>query len=117
MAEEYDKIGTGIVEQNDALKTERPTVIGEIPPKLRAVLTPHLGSGAPEFFRLPKPNERDPFTGASRSWLLDFDASLMPAKKFIVRVRLRGKRRGVCFVDLAKYLSALRSQTKGDQHE
>jgi hypothetical protein len=99
-------------EESDAPKIGPPTVMGEIPPKLRAVLAPHLGPETPEFLRLPKPKQRDPLTGASRSWILDFDASLPVAKKFIVRVRLRGKRRGVCFVDVAKFLAALRNQAQ-----
>ncbi len=117
MLKKHDEALWCAAKEGDALKVGPPTVMGEIPPKLRAVLASHLGPEIPEFLRLPKPKERDHLTGASRSWILDFDASLPAAKKFIVRVRLRGKRRGVCFIDAAKFLAALRNQAIGDKHE
>jgi hypothetical protein len=63
---------------------------------------------AGEFFRLPKPPERDPLAGGSRGWMLDFDRELPPDDKFIIRAKRRGRARGVCFVDSSKYLAALR---------
>lgn len=63
---------------------------------------------AGEFFRLPKPPERDPLAGGSRGWMLDFDRELPPDDKFIIRAKRRGRARGVCFVDASKYLTALR---------
>ena len=67
-----------------------------------------LAAGLPEFSRLPKAREREVITGASRGWLLDFDRELPPADKFIVRAKRRGRARGVCFLDTAKLLTALR---------
>jgi hypothetical protein len=70
---------------------------------------------AGEFFRLPKPPDRDPLAGGSRGWMLDFDRELPPDDKFIIRAKRRGRARGVCFVDGGKYLAALRklsSETK-----
>lgn len=63
---------------------------------------------AGEFSRLPQPPERDPLAGGSRGWMLDFDRELPPEDKFIIRVKRRGRARGVCFVDNGKYLAALR---------
>jgi len=64
--------------------------------------------GAGGFFRLPKPREREPMAGGSRGWMLDCDRDLPPDEKFIIRVRRRGRARGVCFVDGTKYLAFLR---------
>lgn len=72
--------------------------------KVGPVLTP----GISEFSRLPKPGEREPLTGASRGWLLDFDREQRPENRFIIRAKRRGRARGVCFVDTAKLLTALR---------
>jgi hypothetical protein len=63
---------------------------------------------AGEFSRLPHPPARDPLAGGSRGWMLDFDRELPPEDRFIVRVKRRGRARGVCFVDNGKYLAALR---------
>jgi len=63
---------------------------------------------AGEFFRLPKPPERDPLAGGSRGWMLDFDRELPTEERFIIRAKRRGRARGVCFVDGGKYLAALR---------
>jgi hypothetical protein len=92
-------------------------VAGDIPPKLKSKLAPHFGPGMPEFVRLPRPKEREELTGATRSWLLDFDRSLPTSRRFIVRVRLRGKQRGVCFLDVAKYLAALHAESNGGEQE
>jgi hypothetical protein len=69
---------------------------------------PLLAPGLPEFSRLPRAREREPITGASRGWLLDFDRELPAAEKFIVRAKRRGRARGVCFIDSGKLLTALR---------
>lgn len=63
---------------------------------------------AGEFFRLPKPPERDPLVGGSRGWMNDFNRELPPDEKFIIKAKRRGRARGVCFVDSGKYLAALR---------
>ena len=69
---------------------------------------PLLAPGLPEFSRLPRAGEREPITGASRGWLLDFDRELPTGEKFIVRAKRRGRVRGVCFIDAGKLLTALR---------
>jgi len=115
MHPENNKAHSAIAKEGDAFTNGLPTASGNIPPNLKSKMLPHLGPGIPEFARLPKPKEREELTGATRSWLLDFDRSLPPAMRFIVRVRLRGKQRGVCFLDIAKYLAALRAESnRGD---
>lgn len=69
-------------------------------------LSKRLAAG--EFFRLPKPPERDPLVGGSRGWMNDFNRELPPDEQFIIRAKRRGRARGVCFVDASKYLAALR---------
>jgi hypothetical protein len=64
--------------------------------------------GAGEFFRLPKPREREPMAGGSRGWLLDCNRELPPEEQFIIRVKRRGRARGVCFVSATKYVAFLR---------
>ena len=59
----------------------------------------------PEFSRLPSPKERDPYTGASRTWLVEHDKH----GHFLVRVRQRGKMRGTVFVNLPKLLAYIRA--------
>lgn len=69
-------------------------------------LSKRLAAG--EFFRLPKPPDRDPLVGGSRGWMNDFNRELPPDEQFIIRAKRRGRARGVCFVDASKYLAALR---------
>src|SRR4051812_35835861 len=84
------------------------TLAGAVPPALahhfHSVPPPRI----PEISRLPRPGERDPITGCSRSWLTDADASLEPADRFLFRVRQRGKIRGAVFINVAKLLAFLK---------
>jgi hypothetical protein len=63
----------------------------------------------PEIARLPRPKERDPIAGCSRTWLIETDNSLPAAEKFLFRVRQRGKIRGAVFINVAKLLRFLRA--------
>ena len=87
---------------------ESVTVAGAVPPALAR----HMRSGAtpqfPELSRLPRPGERDPITGSSRSWLIDTDESLPASERFLFRVRQRGKVRGAVFINVQKLLAFLR---------
>ena len=77
---------------------QRPAVPGAITP-------PPLS----EFARLPRPCERCSISGASRTWLLETDAALPSAERFLFRVRPRGKHRGLVFIDRERLLNFLRS--------
>jgi hypothetical protein len=85
-----------------------PTAIGVLPPEFarhfQSVPPPQL----PEVARLPRPRERDPITGTSRTWLIETDATLAPKERFLFRVRQRGKIRGAVFINVAKLLAFLR---------
>ncbi|MGA3171069.1 MAG: hypothetical protein ABSE62_08640 [Chthoniobacteraceae bacterium] len=90
------------------------TVAGAVPPALarqfQSVPLPQL----PEVARLPRPRERCPITGASRTWLIETDEGLPPSETFLFRVRQRGKRRGAVFINVPKLLAFLR---KAEKHE
>ena len=66
----------------------------------------------PEFSKLPPPRGRCPFTGASRSWILDQE-KLGHVK--IVRIRQPGKMRGACFVYIPSLIALLRAGLEGDK--
>ena len=80
------------------LTTGRPTIAGHLPPALAGQFQQVNMPALPEFSRLPSPKERDPYTGASRTWLVEHDKH----GHFLVRVRQRGKMRGTVFVNLPK---------------
>jgi hypothetical protein len=70
----------------------------------------------PEMCRLPRPGQRDPITNASRSWLIETDASLPPEDRFLFRVRQRGKIRGCVFCNVAKLIAFLKKAEAEDLH-
>lgn len=67
-----------------------------------------------EFGRLPRPGERCPVSGCSRSWLIETDAKLGPDEKFLVRVRRRGCLRGAVFVSLPQLCAFIRGVRAGE---
>ena len=87
------------------LTMSRPTFAGGLRPvfggQFQQVDTPLV----PEFGRLPSPNERCVFSGASRTWLIEHDSE----GKYLVRVRQRGKLRGTVFVNVPKLLAYIRA--------
>jgi len=91
------------------------TVAGAVPPELTnyclRVPPPHL----PETCRLPRPGEKDPIANGSRTWLIDTDAYLPPAEKFLFRVRQPGKIRGAVFINVAKLLAFLKKAEAADR--
>jgi hypothetical protein len=106
---------------NPALKTEdsstrgiaekilagKPTLLGQAPKGLESRFTPVPSGQLPEFSKLPSPRERDPLTGASRSWILDMERA---GRVKIVRIRQPGKMRGACFVYVPSLLALLRDE-------
>jgi hypothetical protein len=60
----------------------------------------------PEFFRLPKTGERDPFFGNSRSQYYVWEREGIVK---LVHLRPRGKRRGLCYVPYDAVAAHIRS--------
>lgn len=87
--------------------TGLPTLHGPPPSGLERRFTPAPAGQVPEWARLPAPREKCPFTGASRSWLLDQEAL---GRIKIVRVRQPGRMRGACFVYVPSLLALLRGE-------
>ncbi len=87
-----------------------PTAVGEIPSHLGAAFQPVEKSGLPEFARLPAPRQRCPFSGASRTWLIEHDEF----GHYLTRVRQPGRLRGTVFVSVPKLLSYLRRAAAAD---
>ena len=85
-----------------------PTAAGAIPPILAAQFQRVPIPTLPEMTRLPRPRERCPITGASRTWLVEQDAALPAPQRFIFRVRQRGKKRGAVFMDRERLMNFLR---------
>jgi hypothetical protein len=92
----------------------RLSVVGAVPPELAQQLRSIPSPKYPDLARLPKPGERDPITGCSRSWLIDADASLPTKERFLFRVRRIGKLRGAVFINVAKLLAFLRRAEEAD---
>jgi hypothetical protein len=67
----------------------------------------------PLFTSLPKVKERCPFTGASRSWLIETNEKLPKAHRFLERVRERGCLRGKVFVSMPKLCAFIRNVQEG----
>jgi hypothetical protein len=65
------------------------------------------GSQRPEFFRLPKGRERDPFFGLSRSF---FYRGEQLGYWRLIRIRERGKMRGVTLVSFDAVAQFVRRQ-------
>jgi hypothetical protein len=84
---------------------ELPTVAGAIPPSLVAQFQSGPAPILPEFTRLPRPRDRCPITGASRTGLIEWDSRLPAQEKFLFRVRERGKIRGAVFINTKRLLS------------
>jgi hypothetical protein len=66
-----------------------------------------IASQRPEFFRLPKGRERDPFFGLSRSF---FYRGEQLGYWRLIRIRERGKLRGVTLVPFDQVAAFLREQ-------
>lgn len=90
------------------------TVAGAVPPALAHAFQSMPVPALPEMARLPKPRTRCPISGCSRTWLIETDASLPPAERFLFRVRQRGKVRGAVFINVPKLLGFLRAQATAD---
>ena len=84
-----------------------PTFHGQPPAWARTRFTPALPGTVPEFAKLPAPRERCPFSGASRSWLIDQDKA---GNIRLVRVRQPGRTRGAVFVHVPSLLDFLRRE-------
>lgn len=87
--------------------TGLPTLHGSPPPGLERRFTPAPAGQVPEWCKLPSPRERCPFTGASRSWILDQEKL---GRIQLVRVRQPGRLRGACFVFVPSLLALLRGE-------
>lgn len=94
-------------EPAEQILTGTPTVHGQVPRGLERRFLPVAPGQIPEFSKLPSPRERCPFSGASRSWLIDQDKA---GNIKLVRVRQPGKVRGAVFVHVPSLLAFLRSQ-------
>jgi hypothetical protein len=76
----------------------------------------HLGAHAhakgsivkPETFRLPKPGERDPHFGLSRTFYYELEAA---GAIQLIRLRKRGNMRGITLIPFDQVLSYLHSLT------
>jgi hypothetical protein len=79
--------------------------------QLRSVPAPPL----PEMARLPKPRERDPIAGCSRTWLIETNDALPSDRRFLFRVRRRAHLRGAVFINVAKLLAFLREAEMQDR--
>lgn len=90
----------------DTTHTGKPSLLGQAPAGLEMRFSTAPSGQLPEFYKLPSPHARCPYTGASRSWLLDMEKRGLVK---IVRVRRPGKMRGACFVFLPSVLGLLRS--------
>lgn len=87
--------------------TGLPTLHGPPPPGMERRFAPAQAGVTPEWCKLPSPRERCPFTGASRSWILDMEQQ---GRVKIVRVRQPGRMRGACFVFVPSLLALLRGE-------
>ena len=92
---------------------ELPTAVGAIPPALAAKFESVPVPTLPEMTRLPRPRERCPITGASRTWLIEQNDALPPSEKFIFRIRQRGKMRGAVFLNVAKLMTFMEKAQAG----
>ena len=86
------------------ITNELPTVAGAVPPAFAHQFQSAPAPAVPEFSRLPKPRDRCPISGGSRTWLIEHDAY----GHYLFRARQRGKMRGAVFVNVAKLLGYLR---------
>ena len=99
--------GSTVIEPAAAIVTGKPSLHGPAPRGLERRFVSATPGVMPEFCKLPSPKERCPFTGASRSWLID-QAEAGHIK--LVRVRQPGKMRGAVFVHVPTLLAFLRRQ-------
>lgn len=94
---------------------EQPlTVVGAVPPELARQMQSVPAPQAPDLTRLPRPGERDPITGSSRSWLIDTNEALPPSERFLFRVKQRNKLRGCVFVNVGKLKAFLQKAEEAD---
>jgi hypothetical protein len=93
----FSKIIKSMPNKSQSTIAQRPAVSGAIPP------TP-----LSEFARLPRPWERCAISGTSRTWLLETDAALPSAERFLFRVIPPGKHRGLVFIDSERLMNFLR---------
>jgi len=102
------------MKENDILTGQVPTVAGAVPAHFGHRSEVATAGNVAEFSRLPRAGERCPVSGASRSWLIETDASLPPAQRFLVRVRRRGCLRGTVFVSIPRLSSFIRGVAAGE---
>lgn len=98
--------------QEGSLTTSLPTLHGKPPPGMEGFFAGAPPGHVPEFAPLPAPRERCPFSGGSRTWLLEHGE----AGDFkLVRVRQRGKLRGKVLIHVPSLLAWLRREME-QQH-
>jgi hypothetical protein len=73
---------------------------------------PHKEPNHPEFFPLPKPGQRDPYFGNSRSWYYAREDEGLLA---LARIRGRGKTRGITPVPYDAVAKLMKDGTRGTQ--
>lgn len=79
--------------------TGLPTFSGRIPSGLEHLFQSVPTPTTPELTTLPRPGERDPITGRSRTWLVEAaEEARRDGMSFLFRIRQKGKRRGACFL-------------------
>ena len=67
----------------------------------------------PETFRLPKPGQRDPFFGLSRSFYYELEAA---GKIRLIRLRKRGNTRGITLIPYEQVLEYVRQARDTDSN-
>jgi len=68
----------------------------------------------PEYYRLPKPGHADPFFSLSRSYYYQLEARGLLK---LVRIRDKGKERGVTLIPYRKVEAFVRSQAEAGEAE
>lgn len=81
--------------------------LGAVPPALAKRFQQVQPPSLPPVARLPRPGDRDPVTGSSRSWLISANRLAAPADRFLFSVRQPGKIRGAVFINVEKLLRFL----------
>lgn len=94
------------------LHTGKPTLNGPPPRGFERFFGEAPPGHVPEFAPLPAPRQRCPYSGGSRSWLIEHGA----AGHFrLVRVRQNGKLRGKVLIHVPSLLAWLRGQMEGGE--
>lgn len=94
--------------------TGKPTFHGQPPPWAQQQFVSAPPGAIPKFAKLPAPHERCPYSGASRSWLID---QAEAGNIRLVRVRQPGRMRGAVFLHVPSLLEFLRKQMEAQTPE